>query len=754
MTPVADRLQLAANEPVTIVSPRSSYLGKSTASRIQDNSLTFSQRLLETLQRVNECFLHSHEDLYGHVLDAIREELQSPLGIFGYINDDGDLVCPSLTPEVWNQCQMDNKRIVFRVNELGGVLHQVIFEKETVLANDPIPTPSGHVPITRFLGTPILFDDRLIGVIFLANKAEDYTPEDGQFLEHVAKYIGPILESRLRAEREKRQRLEYERQLESQSRLLARRNRQLEYLGKITELGEAGASVEEILTVTARMLTDIFSDSPGACSRIVFRGKVYDSGVFEETEHKIAGAIFVENEYVGGVELCCPIELLRNDDFATHRLFVSEFAERLSSILTRKKMYEDLTAYRQQIEMVLEVTQTGLSVSDEAGHVIYIDPWRRKIYGEPGGKTITEYFGYACSNSSDCAACEALRTKRRVSREAVLPKEGHRSVLTTAIPFHGPDGKWYVSEITIDLTERKRWEDRLVHMQRLEAVNYLAEGLAHELNTPLQYLESNLCFLSELWNEFRQLLENEKWDLQNTESNWTLSPKLKQYLIELIKDKVNSEVSHAFAQSRDGVARMANIVRTLRELAQLQGTELRMCDLHQTIEAAIDVSRYHWSRITTVATDFDRNLPVVPLAQAEFGQVIINILQHIRQTMEQQGMSEKSPGRVTISTRRVDNQWVEVRFSHNAYAFTEQLRKSIFEPFYSPKSPTELADNHLAFVRRVIVQTHHGTVELQPGEPDGSVLVIRLPVTCKQACPDRSPNEHHTGEHVSRMAVG
>jgi len=392
-------------------------------------------------------------------------------------------------------------------------------------------------------------------------------------------------------------------------------------------------------------------------------------------------------------------------------------------------MHEELTAYRQQVEMILETTQTGLSILDEAGHIIYIDPCRRKIYGEPNGKTIGEYFGYTSTDLADCAAYKALKTRQRVSREVVLPNEGNRAVLTTAIPFHGPNGQWYVSEITIDLTERKRWEERLAHLQRLEAVNHLAEGLAHELNTPLQYMESNLCFLSELWDEFRQLLEDQEWDLQDAASDWTLSPRLRQFFAELLREDVNSEVSRAIHETRDGVARMASIVRALRDLAQLQETELRMCDLHHVIQAALNVSRHHWSRVTTITTDFERNLPLIPLAQAEFGQALVNILHSITQVMERKGMSETAPGRMTISTRRIDYQWVEVRFSHNGYTFSEQLRKSIFEPFYGQDTPTQTAENRLAFVQRVIVQTHHGTVDLQPHEPDGSTLVIRLPVT-------------------------
>jgi signal transduction histidine kinase/GAF domain-containing protein len=708
--------------------------------------LTFNQRLLATLQKINACLLSSHEDLYGDVLDVVRAELQSPFGIFGYVEDDTYLVCPSLTRDVWDRCKMDNKRIAFRLDELGGVLGKVIVGKEVVLTNQPVPTPEGHVAIERFLGAPVIFNDNLIGVIFLANKKEQYTLHDARFIQEVTKYIAPILESRLRSERENRWRQENAKKLEVQSRQLARRNRQLECLAGISELGEKGASTEEILHAAAQMLAYVFSDIPEVCGRIVFRGTIYESGQFEETEHKIAAAIFVNEEYSGGVELCCPAELLEDEGFAMHRLFVSELGERLSSILTRRRLYDDLTAYRQQIELILETTQTGLSILDESGHVMYVDPRRRKIYGEPAGRMAVEYFGD--STPSDCPICDAIRTRQRVSRERNLPKEGNRPVLTTAIPFCMPDGRWYVSEITVDLTERKQWEERLVHMQKLEAVNHLAEGLAHELNTPLQYMESNLYFVSEIWSQLQDLLLSEKEHLRHNTGSESVSPELRRWLEEILEDDIHLEVWRAISETREGLSRMAGIVRALRDLSQIQKQELRTCDLHRVIESALTVARHHWSRVATVTTTFQAGLPLVPLSQADFGQAFINILHNITRAMMAKGMSETISGRIHISTSRTGEDWVEIRIRHNAYGWSEELRKRMFDPFYSQGTPTDPADNGLAFVQRVIVQMHHGMIDLDPADPGESSVVVRLPARSSQESPQ------NTNEAVQNETLG
>ena len=749
MNPAVDRPEAVSNgvNLVTdVFSMRATPPGADKKHVSATELLTFNQRLLTTLQKINTCFLSSYEDLYGDVLDVVRAELQSPFGIFGYVEDDTYLVCPSLTRDVWDRCKMDNKRIAFRLDELGGVLHKVIVGKEVVLTNQPVPTPEGHVAIERFLGAPVVFADKLIGVIFLANKREGYTPHDARFIQEVARYIAPILESRLRAERENRWRQENAKKLEVQSRQLARRNRQLQCLAGITELGEKGASTEEILHSAAQMLANVFSDTPEVCGRIVFRGTIYESRQFEETEHKIAAAIFVDAEYTGGVELCCPAELLENGGLAAHRMFVSELAERLSSILTRRKMYDDLTAYRQQIELILETTQTGLSILDETGHVIYVDPRRRKIYGEPAGKRAGEYFG--CSTSSGCPVCEAIRTRQRVSRERNLPKEGNRPVLTTAIPFCMPDGRWYVSEITIDLTERKQWEERLVHMQKLEAVNHLAEGLAHELNTPLQYMESNLYFVSEVWSQLHNLLVSEKENVLRDVGSEKVSSELRQWLEEMLADDVHSEVLRAISGTRDGLSRVAGIVRALRDLSQIHRQELQMCDLHRIIESVLTVSRHHWSRVATVTTDFQAGLPLVPLSQADFGQAFINILHNITQAMAQKGMAETVSGRIHICTSITGEDWIEIRIRHNGYGWSEEHRKRMFDPFYSQGTPTEPADNGLAFAQRVIMQMHHGMVDLEPADPEESTVVIRLPAR------SRRENPQDTSEKTRNESFG
>ncbi|ASV74508.1 sensory transduction histidine kinase [Thermogutta terrifontis] len=230
--------------------------------------------LVETLTRINECFLRlSSDDVYSEVLDEILKALKSEYGIIGYIDRSGRLVCPSLTRHVWNRCQMADKKIVFELDELGGVLAQVLKQQLTVCVNQPVATPPGHVPITRFLGVPLIVQDRLVAAIFLANKSSDYTQEDVRTLEMIARFLAPIVDAHIREEQEKEKRVEYEKRLAIQTQQLKRRNRQLECLAGLSDLAERGASIEEMVELTSHLLAGIFQDLPNVYSRIIFGGR-------------------------------------------------------------------------------------------------------------------------------------------------------------------------------------------------------------------------------------------------------------------------------------------------------------------------------------------------------------------------------------------------------------------------------------------------------------------------------------------------
>lgn len=154
-----------------------------------------------------------NETVYADILDMILELTESPIGYFGYINSEGDLVCPSMTREIWDRCQMPDKTIVFPKNIWGGLWGRSLFEKKVMVSNDNLIAPQVHVPLNKAIAVPIMSDTELIGQIVVANKETEYLDADIKNLKTIADYIAPILKVRLSEAKEHKERLEAEKKL-------------------------------------------------------------------------------------------------------------------------------------------------------------------------------------------------------------------------------------------------------------------------------------------------------------------------------------------------------------------------------------------------------------------------------------------------------------------------------------------------------------------------------------------------------------
>ncbi|MGM0466481.1 MAG: ATP-binding protein [Acidobacteriota bacterium] len=157
----------------------------------------------------------SDEEMYGDVLGVILKALDSKYGVFGYINEKGDLVVPTMTRKVWDQCKVKEKDIVFPKKTWGNSSWpRAIREKKPNYSNKKSKLfPKGHVSINRHLSTPIVHRGNVIGIFQVANKASDYNKQDLQLLQHIADFIAPALNARLQKERQEKARKKVEEEL-------------------------------------------------------------------------------------------------------------------------------------------------------------------------------------------------------------------------------------------------------------------------------------------------------------------------------------------------------------------------------------------------------------------------------------------------------------------------------------------------------------------------------------------------------------
>ncbi|MBF0396381.1 MAG: PAS domain S-box protein [Desulfobacterales bacterium] len=184
-------------------------------------------------EKISKSFLMVSDELvYTEVLNLILKEMQSKYGVFGYIDNTGDLVSPTLTRDVWTQCEVPEKNIIFPKKSWTGIWGRSLIEQVSLISNQPIRVPDGHVPMLRVLTVPIIYDLKTIGLFMVANKKTDYDNDDMLWLESIANYIAPILHARLQKNLQENERRQIEKALKESEERYRTSNRYMENILK------------------------------------------------------------------------------------------------------------------------------------------------------------------------------------------------------------------------------------------------------------------------------------------------------------------------------------------------------------------------------------------------------------------------------------------------------------------------------------------------------------------------------------------
>jgi PAS domain S-box-containing protein len=164
-----------------------------TERKRAEEKLKRENREIALANRVLEVFVReAGDDMYDKVLNIVLEGVRSRHGVFGYIDEHGHLICPSMS-KLLDECQVEGKCIHYPPEKWKGLWSRALLEKKTLYSNGPAVVPAGHVPIRNNLAAPILFQDKVIGLLNLANKETGYTDEDRELLEAIAGRVAPVL---------------------------------------------------------------------------------------------------------------------------------------------------------------------------------------------------------------------------------------------------------------------------------------------------------------------------------------------------------------------------------------------------------------------------------------------------------------------------------------------------------------------------------------------------------------------------------
>lgn len=280
-------------------------------------------------------------------------------------------------------------------------------------------------------------------------------------------------------------------------------------------------------------------------------------------------------------------------------------------------------------------------------------------------------------------------------------------------------------------------ELQLHHAQKMEAVGQLAAGIAHEINTPIQFVNDNTHFLQDAFAGYDRLITSYNRLTTDATAGGTLSQarldEVKTLAEEIEVDYLKEEIPRAVKQSLEGLIRITRIVQAMKEFSHPGSKEKTPIDLNRAIQTTIDVSRNEWKYSAELITELDPELPQVPVLRGEFNQVMLNLIVNATHAITDVMKNSEKRGEIRISTRQ-DGEWVEIRVSDSGKGIPEKNKKQIFDPFFTTKEVGKGSGQGLAIAWSTIVGKHGGTIEVESEEGKGSTFIIRLPV--KQLSPD------------------
>lgn len=293
----------------------------------------------------------------------------------------------------------------------------------------------------------------------------------------------------------------------------------------------------------------------------------------------------------------------------------------------------------------------------------------------------------------------------------------------------------FVRDITGRLAARKEREQLLTRLsseQKLASIGQLAAGIAHEINTPTQYVSSNIDFLGDAFNDIGKLIEQTD-QLLSTSNPTAMLPALATQMGELKQsadwEYLAEEIPRAIAQSKEGVAKIGTIVLAMKEFSHPGCKEKQEVDLNSLIKTTVTVASNEWKYVAEIDKKLDPDLPKVLCLPNEMGQVILNILvnaaQAIGDKIGREGVELK--GRITLETRALDQQ-IEITIADTGGGIPKAIFSKIFDPFFTTKEVGRGTGQGLAICHDIVVNKHGGAIHFDSTEGVGTIFFIRLPL--------------------------
>ncbi|QDU56228.1 PAS domain-containing sensor histidine kinase [Aeoliella mucimassa] len=417
----------------------------------------------------------------------------------------------------------------------------------------------------------------------------------------------------------------------------------------------------------------------------------------------------------------------------------SDVTEQREAAVHRDQLLQETQEQKSLLDAVMSSVGDGILAFDDSKHLLCSNPAAEKILGvtmEVGNTLescvstlqICHLDGETPVETSELAVNKAIAGNVVVNEEVLLrSKSGDKMLSVNAAPLVANGHRGGVVTMR-DVTEYKTLERQLLQSQKLESIGQLAAGIAHEINTPMQFVADNIEFLEKsagglctVIDRYNELLTEE------TPKSWS---QRKQEIEEMIEtcdfNLVRSQFAEAIDESREGIQRTVNIIKAMKSFSHPGNKDRVMVNINEAIRSTMTISRNRWKYNAEIDLNLDDSLPEIPAYPSELNQVLLNLIVNASDAIVDR-YGENGVGKIEVRSSLTED-GVEVSVKDNGCGIPEPIRQKVFDPFFTTKAVGQGTGQGLSITHNVIVAMHGGQVHLESTEGEGTTFTVCLPI--------------------------
>lgn len=392
---------------------------------------------------------------------------------------------------------------------------------------------------------------------------------------------------------------------------------------------------------------------------------------------------------------------------------------------------EQAEAGRRQLEALLTGLSAAVIVTDSSGMVRSVEGRATELIGLPAQdcveRPLTDFLAFGDDSKIDFVVDPSV-TAIATCEGSLLGVDGRQTPVVVAQAPISIEGASALVYTAIDIGDRKRMEVELRHAQRLEAIGSLAAGVAHELNTPIQYVLDSVRFIADSVDDLAVIDEQHRAlrDLAHgLEGGTDLVDAIDREEDARDLEFTRAELPGAVDRSISGLQRMSSIVKAMRRFSH-PGEDFVKADINQVVETAVTLSAHEYKYVADIELDL-QPVPQVRCNKVDLGGVIVNLLVNAAHAIGNGAGGSDKRGNLRVATS-VDDGFARIDVADDGGGIAAEIRDRVFEPFFTTKGLGKGTGQGLALAYDTVVTRHNGRLTFDVVDGVGTTFHIWLPI--------------------------